>query len=81
MSMRLWARRRRLQGETHAQTLATQWLLADVLVHQNKLDEAREIRDRWLPVVRRVLGPDHRTTLYFGHPDFLDPLSERRYQI
>jgi len=54
--------RRGVMGEEHSQTLEAQWLLAHNLILQHKLDEARNIRDRLLPVASRVLGPDHSVT-------------------
>jgi len=66
------ARRRRINGATHFHTLENQWQLAILLTRQKKNDEASQLRDRVLPVVRRVLGPDHRITQDLARPDFLD---------
>ena len=59
---RVLAGRRRVLGDFHWQTFECEAVLAYTLVCQNNLDEAREIRDRLLPVATRVLGPDHRVT-------------------
>ena len=53
---------RRLYGDTHCRTLEGQALLAQTLVLANKVDEAREVRNRLLPISSRILGPDHRVT-------------------
>ena len=70
---RVLAGRRRLLGETHWHTLECEALLAMELAEQDQIAEAREIRDRLLPIVRRILGPAHRITGWLNDPDFLDP--------
>ena len=60
-------------GETHERTFSAHFFLADALVLQNKISEAKEIRDRILPTLTRILGPNHRLSIFFNKPDFLDP--------
>jgi len=61
----------RILGETHFSTLQGYGCLAELLVFQNQIDEASEIRERILPVVTLMLGPEHEFTRYIGRPDFL----------
>ena len=58
----LHGRLERVYGETHHHTLENEVLLAALLDNQGAIDEAREIFERMQPVVRRILGPDHRLT-------------------
>ena len=51
---------RRTLGDAHWRSLECEVLLAEALIEVGDLNEAREIKDRLLPVVSRVLGPDHR---------------------
>ena len=71
LQRRVLAGQRRLLGDTHFWTLESELALADTLVEMNELDEAREIRDRLLPVVTRILGPDNRLAHWLNRPDFL----------
>jgi len=48
-------------------------LLAELLVEQNGIPEAHAIRNRALPLVKRILGPKHRLTSALTEPDFLNP--------
>ena len=64
---------RRVHGEQHAATFEAQGILADLLVQNNEVDEARDILLVLLPVVRRVLGPHHAYTRRLENPHFFDP--------
>jgi hypothetical protein len=69
------AAQRRVSGDEHFRTMQCKWVLVDVLVRQNELDEAHEIHSALLPMARRVLGPQHFLTRSLQRPDFLDPSS------
>ena len=64
---------RRILGEEDLDTLQCRLQITRLLVFQKKLDVAREMHARLLPVISRVLGPDHVLTARLRHPDFLVP--------
>jgi eukaryotic-like serine/threonine-protein kinase len=57
--------RREVLGPEHPETLDETVELGLTLLSAQQLDEAGELLDRGLPVARRVLGADGRTTLRF----------------
>jgi len=66
------AAHRRLNGETNFRTLQCRVFHVQILVDMGRA-EAREMHAELLPVVTRVLGPDHRLTHLLLHPNFFTP--------
>ena len=62
-----WNAQKRVQGETHQQTLQTCTCLLKTMCMQGELplDEARDICEKYLPISARVLGPDNIATRSF----------------
>ena len=71
-------RLRRVYGDIHLQSLNCRVGLIRCLVDSERFDEARAEHESLFPVVRRVLGPDHRLTSWLLHPDFFTP---QRYPL
>ena len=53
----------RVFGEHHLQTLEKRTTLVQLLIFQEKFAAALAEYDKLLPVLTRVLGPDHRLSL------------------
>jgi len=52
-------------GPWDFRTLEAQFMLAEVLAFQNKIAEARALRDEHLPRCTRILGPHHDITYHW----------------
>ncbi len=63
MRQEVYARRLKLSGEEHDETIREALCLAHVLVDSSRFEDARALMRKFLPVVRRVLGASHDYTL------------------
>jgi hypothetical protein len=68
------ARRRRILGDDHPDTLTSASQLANDLFGLGNYPQARELQEGMLSRRRRILGDDHPNTPHVGRPTWLGPL-------
>ena len=59
----VYARRLKLSGEEHDETIREALCLTNVLVDSSRFEDAKVLMRKMLPVARRVLGESHEVTL------------------
>ena len=63
MRQEIYARRLKLSGEEHAETIREAICYASGLMDSTRFKDAKSLMHKTLPVARRVLGPSHDYTL------------------
>ena len=61
------AARHRIHGHDHYRVIEDSLNLMEILFFQGKYDETLALHADVFPRCKRVLGPNHQTTLYLGY--------------